>query len=520
MTVPLVMSSVPGAPKWERIENQYGTSIQSARPRDMKTVDLYLLLTSYTLTVAVAAVAEYFRRRDPKFLITVTVALAVIPANAVAGSYLDPDRTIVGILRNLITVRDFSVVAAVLMGVAAALVWSTRCVVGRDTTTTRSIRSWLEPTVLAISIGIVVLCGQAYIWKDVLGITRHAVRVHAPGFVMEKIADLDNQPLRLVSSDNGDIYICHDYFMKHGAFGGAIIRLSLDPESGIFRKKTVAESPFLTRCYGLALRDGDLYVSRSGFFPQANMGEVSYQSTGAVTQLKDLDGDGYFEYAHDVVTGLPGMRGPDTPQQNNGLVFTTDGRLFVSNAVAANRTLDEHPWGGTILECSPDFTDLQIFAKGLRNPWTIAIGPDDQLFATDTDVNKNPGDEINHVVRGAHYGHPYVIPNEAGVEATGFNEPILVSGPETVFTGMVYATSPSLPEIYRNCLYVTDFRQNKVLRIRLERSGDTYKVAGIYPFASIPSPVDITVTSAGEFFLISRRAQKVYRIRPEKAVGE
>lgn len=485
----------------------------------MTTLDLYFFLTGYTLTVAAAAVAEYLRRREPKFLITVAVALAVIPVNAVAGSYLDPDRTIVGILWNLIKVRDFSVVVALLMGVAAALVWSTRYIVRLDTST-RSIRSWLEPTLLAVSIGVVVLCGQAYIWKELLGITRHAVSVHAPEFVIEKIADLDDQPLRLAASDDGVIYICHDYFMKHGAFGGAIIRLSPDPESGKFREKIVVESPFLTRCYGLALRDGDLYVSRSGFFPQAFMGEVSYQSTGAVTQLKDLDGDGYFEYAHDVVTGLPGMRAPDTPQQNNGLVFATDGSLFVSNAVAADRTLDEHPWGGTILKFSPDFTHSQVYAKGFRNPWTIAIGPDDQLFATDTDVDKNPGDEINHVVQGGHYGHPFVIPNEAGVEAIGFNEPILVGEPETVFTGMAYATSPSLPETYRNCLYVTDFRQNRVLRMRLERSGDTYKVAGIYPFASMPSPVDIAVTPAGEFFLISRRAQKVYRIRPKKAVVE
>ena len=91
---------------------------------------------------------------------------------------------------------------------------------------------------------------------------------------------------------------------------------------------------------------------------------------------------------------------------------------------------------------------------------------------------------------------------------------------ETVFLGMAYATSQSLPDEYRNCMYVTDFRQNRVLRIRLQRSGDTYKVAGVYPFATMPSPVDIAVTPAGEFFLISRRAKKVYRISRKKAAVE
>jgi hypothetical protein len=482
----------------------------------MTTLDLYLFLTSYTLTVAAAAVAEYLRRRDPKFLITVAVALAVIPANAVVGSYLDPNLTIVDTFRYLIRVRDFSVIAALLMGVAAALVWCTRYVAGREDST-KSIWSWLEPTLLAASIGVVVLCGQIFIWKDVLGITRHAVSVNEPEFVIEKIADLDDQPLRLAANEDGEIYICHDYFMKHGAFAGAIMRLSPDPETGKFQKRIVVESPFLTRCYGLALRDGDLFVSRSGFFPKIFMGNVNYEPTGAVTQLKDLDGDGYFEYAHDVVTGLPGMRAPDTPQQNNGIVFATDGSLFVSNSVAADRTLDEHPWGGTILKFSPDFTQSQIYAKGLRNSWTLAIGPDGQLFATDTDVDKNPGDEINHVVQGEHYGHPFVIPNEAGVEAIGFREPILVGDRETVFTGMAYATSASLPEEYRNCLYVTDFRQDRVLRIRLERSADTYQVVGVYPFARVPSPVDLAITPAGDFFILSRRAQKLYRIRLKKA---
>ena len=40
----------------------------------------------------------------------------------------------------------------------------------------------------------------------------------------------------------------------------------------------------------------------------------------------------------------------------------------------------------------------------------------------------------------------------------------------------------------------------------------------IYPFASVPTPVDIAATPAGELFLISRRAQKVYRIRPTTPV--
>jgi len=233
--------------------------------------------------------------------------------------------------------------------------------------------------------------------------------------------------------------------------------------------------------------------------------------------LKDLDNDGYFEYAKDVVTGLPGARGPDTMQQNNGIAFAPDGSLFLTSGCAANRALDEHPWGGAVLRVSPDFTQTEIFASGFRNPFGIVIGPDDEVFATDNDIDENPGDELNHVVRGAHYGHPYVVPNEASVEASGFHSPIFLSERESNFLGMVYATSPALPEPYRNCLYLADYMQHKILRLTLERDGDTYKVTGVYPFASLMYPTDIAATPSGEFFVISHETQNVYRIRLKSA---
>ncbi|MCA9172525.1 MAG: PQQ-dependent sugar dehydrogenase, partial [Planctomycetales bacterium] len=349
----------------------------------------------------------------------------------------------------------------------------------------------------------------------VTGTTRHAVAVNNAEFTIEQVAELDDQPLRLAIDDAGTVYVCYDYFKKHGAWGGVVLRYLRD-EAGQWQHRIVIESPILARCYGLAVRDGDLYVSRSGYYPKAELGRVTYERTGAITQLRDLDGDGYYEYAHDVVTDLPGVRAPDTMQQNNGMLFGPDGSLYVTNASAADRTLDEHPWGGAILKFDPDFSNPQIFAKGFRNPWTITLGPDDSLFATDSDVDENPGDEINHVLHGEHYGHPFVIPNEQGVEAVGFRAPMFVGERETVFLGMVYATTEALPEEYRNCLYVTDFRLNRVLRLKLAKEGDSFKVTDVIPFAQVPSPVDMVMSKDGDFYVISRRAQKLYRIHLKK----
>jgi glucose/arabinose dehydrogenase len=481
----------------------------------MKTLDLYLFLTSYTLTVAMAAVVEFLRGRRVRFLLPASVALLLLIANTLVGAHLDRERSYGQMVRYLMAERDLSSVAALLMGFAAGAIWFTR----RPSLDplVAAPRRWWEPAVLIASIAGVTLCGQAFIWKEVWGVTRHAVAVHSPDFLVENVADLDEEPLRVIAGNDGDVFVCYDYFRKHGAWGGAIVRFFTDPQTGELQRRTVVESPLLARCYGLAQHRGDLYVSRSGFHPRSNLGQVEYASTGAITVLKDVDGDGYYEYAHDVITGLPGVRAPDTMQQNNGLLFAPDGSLLVTNASAADRTLDEHPWGGTILRYNADFTGPELLARGFRNPWTLALGPDGALFATDSDVDSNPGDEINHVVAGGHYGHPFVVPSEADVDAVGFRDPMYVGERESVFLGLVYATSAALPEAYRDCLYVTDFRRNRVLRMRLERSGDTYRVTEAVPFATIPSPVDLALTPAGEMYVISRRAQKLFRIRLKNA---
>lgn len=491
----------------------------------MTAVDLCVFLSSYTLVVGFVTVAELLRSRSPWLVFVSVVSLAAIIVTTAVGFYLKPGENYFGILWFLVKQRDFSAVVSFGLGVAAALVWVTRLFLatrfaGEDPHR-RSIKHGFVQVISAASIIGVVLGCQAFIWKEVRGIQRDpVVRMHAPGFEIEKIANLDFGPVRVAVGETGKVYVCYDFFEDAGSMGGGIVELTSDDEAGKFRKKVVSASPLLMRCYGLIARNGELFVSRSGIFPKATDGKISYESTGAVTQLRDVDGDGYFEFADDIVTGLPGARGPETMQQNNGMCFAADGSLFITTASAGNRTLDDHPWEGAVLRVNPDFTNPEVYAKGFRNPFGIVMGPDDEIFISDNDVDENPGDELNHLVRGAHYGHPYVVPNESTSQSEGFRDPILVGEHEWNFLGMAYATSPSLPEEYRNCIYIADFMQHAILRLKLEKSGDTYKVATVDRFATISSPIDIAVTPSGEFFVISRNTQNVYRIRPRGTVSE
>ncbi len=485
----------------------------------MSAIDLCVFLTSYTLVVAFFAIGDLLRARRAISLLSVTVALVAIIATTVVGFYLKPGDNYLGLLWFLVGERDFSAVAALGLGVAAALVWGTRLTdpsdVGSDQNRHRTFQLAGTQLLLAASIIGVVICSQAFIWKEIRGVQRDpAVRMYSSEFVIEKIADLNHPPIRIAVNDAGKVYVCYDYFDEAGTMRGGIVQLTRDDATGKYQQKLVADSPLLMRCYGFAERDGQLFVSRSGISAKATEGTISYENTGAVTRLQDTDGDGYFEYADDILTGLPGARGPDTMHQNNGICFAPDGSLFVTTASAANRVLDDHPWEGAVLKISSDFSKPEVFAKGFRNPFGIVIGPDNQLFVSDNDIDENPGDELNHVVRGAHYGHPYVVPNEPTAAASGFRDPILVGEHEWNFLGMAYATSQSLPEDYRNSIYVADFMQHVVWQMKLEPSTDTYKVTSVDTFAKISSPIDIAVTPSGEFFVISRFTQNVYRIRP------
>lgn len=393
----------------------------------MKSIDLYLFLTSFTLSIAVAVVAEFLRRRDARFLITVVVSLLGVSATAFVGFYLKEDTSYWGKLHFLVAERDFSSVVAIVMGVAAAWVWTTRSGTAQGNGE-GWFRRWIEPILLATSIAVVVLCGQAFLWKDILGFIRHSVRVDSRDFVIEEIAVLDNQPLRIASDEDGKIFLCYDYFKKHGAIGGVILQLSQDPASPrTFQKRTVAESPFLVRPYGLAVRDGDLFVSRSGFFPRTSMGKVTYENTGAVTQLTDVDGDGYFEYAHDVVSDLPGVRGTDTMQQNNGIAFgvgLTDEDLVRESVVDPRKVI------------APAFQSVNVLLdNGLAVTGNLISRTDDRLTVlTRDDQNQLQRQEI--LLADVEYedGEPLILQSQESLMPTGFEQLLTPEELEAVLT--------------------------------------------------------------------------------------
>ncbi|MFC1759817.1 PQQ-dependent sugar dehydrogenase, partial [Planctomycetota bacterium] len=251
-------------------------------------------------------------------------------------------------------------------------------------------------------------------------------------------------------------------------------------------------------------------------------GQLIHPNLAAVTRISDLDNNGVYEYFHDVITELPGARGPDTLHQNNEIAFDDEGNLFLAVGSNDDRSLDDHPWGGTILKATPDFQDIEIIAKGLRNPFGIAVTKDEEgndlIYLTDNDVRSNRGDEVNVARKGSHFGHPFVVGMDKAESAAenGFDYPIWMGPPNGNLTGIVYLGS-QFGEL-AGCVLVLDHAEATITLIRPNSNlGGEVEAK---QFMRVSSPIDAVATSSGEVYVLTRDYTRLYRIRPQTEPGE
>jgi hypothetical protein len=157
----------------------------------------------------------------------------------------------------------------------------------------------------------------------------------------------------------------------------------------------------------------------------------------------------------------------------NGIGFGADGRLYVGVDVGLTDGNDHGPASTSphlyeILTFRANGTDMQVFARGIRQPWQFAFKPGSSSpFVTDLGQDsgaKNPPDFVLHVHRGDNYGFPtcnHTVP----AKCQGFTKPFRSFGPHTdlmgiaVKAGTLYMTSFAGPkgkgpggEVFTLCL--------------------------------------------------------------------
>lgn len=324
-------------------------------------------------------------------------------------------------------------------------------------------------------------------------------------YVLEDFIETNIIPVRIDVSPSGKIYVSGHIGIA--AQEGGIVELTQE-ESGKVTERRVAE--MLNRPYGLVAEDDYLLVSRSGQYSRWNKGVVEQISTGAVTLLKDLDGDGIMDYYDDVVSGLPGAKGPDFLHQNNGIALDSDGSLFITTANHTDGYPVDDPKAGAILKASGEnFENVEVFASGLRNPFGLEFTAEGELFATDNDAQAgvlggNMGDKLLHIQEGSFYGHPFGVEGDEGVGDTALRSKFALGG-------LTFADSDRLPEAYRNHLFAVVYGEGRIMQIQLSKEEGQTR-AKLLPFAVVPGAVDVAAAPNGDFY-VAVYPNKIVRMR-------
>lgn len=135
-------------------------------------------------------------------------------------------------------------------------------------------------------------------------------------------------------------------------------------------------------------------------------------------------------------------------------------------------------WGmdGGILRCDDGGANLEIVARGFRNPWDIAL--DDGFNWLGTDNDQTSGDRVFMPFDGAHFGwnHPWSshwsTEHHAATAA--------VSGPlfEGSGTGVIFGDSPQFPDQYRGVYFINDWLRKTTFVWRPQWDGAMMRPAG------------------------------------------
>lgn len=179
--------------------------------------------------------------------------------------------------------------------------------------------------------------------------------------------------------------------------------------------------------------DGRLYMSKGN--SKGHNQPEKYDGRVAPKAFREL-----WDVAHP-----PGA--PDIPEPR---AFTAD----------TYRKSFHHPaddWGreGGVLRCEPMGANLEIVARGMRNPWDIAMDAEFNWLGTDNDQTQ--GDRITMPFMGAHFGwgHRY----SSHWTGLGNLPTVSVSGPMTSgsWAGIVYYAHAQFPAEYRDVFFINDW---------------------------------------------------------------
>jgi putative heme-binding domain-containing protein len=215
-------------------------------------------------------------------------------------------------------------------------------------------------------------------------------------------------------------------------------------------------------------RDGDGRADKTSVFAgglliptgiEPGDGGAYVANSTELLHLKDTDGDGKADQTRVV---LSGFGTEDTHHILHTLRWGYDGMLYFNQSVYIHSHIEtphgvRRLAGGGIWQFRPDSMQLDVFIRGLVNPWGHHFDRWGQSFATDG----AGGEGINYCIPGASYYW--------AVDAVRVLKGLNPGSPK--YCGLEVVSGRHMPDAWQGNLLTNDFRGNRVCRFVLSDDG-------------------------------------------------
>ena len=165
------------------------------------------------------------------------------------------------------------------------------------------------------------------------------------------------------------------------------------------------------------------------------------------------------------IRDLQGIQSDDKTQYPLTKVYTKD------TYPKSYHPLNKREMEGGIFRCRPGGHGLELFARGMRNPWDMCMDSGFNWLATDNDPGQ-PGERIFMPIRHGHYSmrHPWKFDWMGKHIAVAPSSDLFpsVSGSGT---GVAFYSSDHFPEQYRNRYLIADWTNNCIFLYKTRWAG-------------------------------------------------
>lgn len=333
-----------------------------------------------------------------------------------------------------------------------------------------------------------------------------------PGFSIDYYAENIEGARSMALSPNGTL------FVGSRDAGKVYAVLDRNNDSKADDVRVLAEG--LDMPNGVAFRNGSLYVAEVSRVLRYDNIEATLENPPAPVVVND-------KFPSDRAHGWKYIK------------FGPDGKLYVPVGMPCNvcNKEGEDERYGTIMRMEPDGSQLEIFAKGVRNTVGFAWHPETgELWFTDNGRDwlgdDIPPDELNRAPRkGMHFGFPFCHggdipdPEFGGLRnCSEFTPPEIKLGPHVAALGMTFYTGTMFPEEYRKQIFIAEHGSwnrkipigYRISLVRLENgtavSYEPFAGGWLQGLAAWGRPVDVLVMPDGALLVSDDKNNAIYRI--------